>query len=182
MERRGGSGGPIVFQFLTTLTRAVERKNRKFRGVNDVQRERERERGRVITGCDVGTTRELSRPRCSRLSYPRSSVPCHERWPCASKHFEKLTVAIMTGPRKGSPRKQPDNYNYSGVPGPRYPREDEEPRKNCCRDNFHPINESAIHGCLTSSRSTCLLQGFVLPPPNIPRLPQTSSLFSLLSF
>ena len=44
VARRGGSGGPIVFQFLTTLTRAVERKNRKFRGVNDVQRERERER------------------------------------------------------------------------------------------------------------------------------------------
>lgn len=59
---------PRSFSFLTTLTRAVERKNRKFRGVNDVQRDKEGERGRVITGCDVGTTRELSRPRCSRLS------------------------------------------------------------------------------------------------------------------
>lgn len=68
--RRGGERNDpsIVFQFLTTLTRAVERKNRKFRGVNDVQRDKEGERGRVITGCDVGTTRELSRPRCSRLS------------------------------------------------------------------------------------------------------------------
>lgn len=81
-------------------------------------------------------------------------------------------MAIMTGPRKGSPGKQPDNYNYSGVPGPRYPPlSRRRTTKNCCRDNFHPINESAIHGCLTSSRSTCLLQGFVLPPPNIPRLP-----------
>lgn len=81
-------------------------------------------------------------------------------------------MAIMTGPRKGSPGKQPDNYNYSGVPGPRYPPlSRRRTTKNCCRDNFHPINESTIHGCLTSSRSTCLLQGFVLPPPNIPRLP-----------
>lgn len=70
VARRGGERNDpwIVFQFLTTLTRAVERKNRKFRGVNDVQRDKEGERGRVITGCDVGTTRELSRPRCSRLS------------------------------------------------------------------------------------------------------------------
>lgn len=72
-RRRGKAGGErndpsIVFQFLTTLTRTVERKNRKFRGVNDVQRDKEGERGRVITGCDVGTTRELSRPRYSRLS------------------------------------------------------------------------------------------------------------------
>lgn len=41
--KRGGRGRgrslDRFFQFLTTLTR-VERKNRKFRGVNDVQRER----------------------------------------------------------------------------------------------------------------------------------------------
>lgn len=76
--KRGGRGRgrslDRFFQFLTTLTR-VERKNRKFRGVNDVQRERGGGRGnyRLRRRNDARTIRG---PMFTALR--RNDRPCHE--------------------------------------------------------------------------------------------------------